>query len=594
MQPHVNQAEQASRLVAALVCSGLRTLIISPGARSSPLAAAALDQPRLETVAVIDERNAAFFALGRGKATGRASALLCTSGSAVTHSLPAAIEAHHSHTPLLVLSADRPAALHACGAPQTIEQRHILGFAAAFFADLDLADPHLSPAVLRRYAVQAWTATRAPYGGASHLNIRCHEPLLADVDELGQPSAATSLPDADPPHAPLIRHFPAEPRAPAEAWRAWQECTQQAALRLILIGPCAPWRSIDRNCLAELAERCDAWIYAEATSQLRFGPSGCALHRRSLPSLPWMPWLEPAARLRRASILQLGPAPWALRLIKEKLQAWQLSYWVAAHSAWQVPDSQADAVIDCPPEKLIADWAARAHRGPSWPRGALSPWLMEQRQALDETAEDASRTPLQISDKSEWTSAEHERRLVGAFVAALPKHTRLVIGNSLAVRHLDRSVDASRTPMEVISQRGTNGIDGTVALAAGAADVQLPAAAALIGDVTLAHNLGALPLLSKAAPPLLLAVINNGGGRIFDGLPLARTRLYQSCAQYWTTPPGIDLGAVARAHGLRFRSVSTTEQVKQAVEAHVAAPSSTLLELSAAGLRPASGRPSPQ
>ncbi|MCG8461518.1 MAG: hypothetical protein MI919_35000, partial [Holophagales bacterium] len=164
------QAEHARCLFSSLAASGVRHVVISPGSRSTPFVLAAAAEPGLDLHDVIDERSAAFFALGIGRITATPAVLLCTSGTAPAHYLPAVIEASMARVPLLVLSADRPVELVACGANQTIDQLKLFGDHARAFFELGLADGH--PAALRglrRTVAQAVALASWPEPGAVHL-----------------------------------------------------------------------------------------------------------------------------------------------------------------------------------------------------------------------------------------------------------------------------------------------------------------------------------------------------------------------------------------------------------------------------------------
>ena len=170
----VNNSTSLARVVVRqIIESGITDVVISPGSRNAPLSLAffAAAEQKLITVHVrIDERTAAFFALGIIKATGRPVAVVCTSGTAVANYHPAVLEAHHTNTPLLVLTADRPAMLRRTGANQTTEQARIFGKSVRYFADISGA---VFPMELPLYSLAS---------GPVHLNIQFEEPLAADSD----------------------------------------------------------------------------------------------------------------------------------------------------------------------------------------------------------------------------------------------------------------------------------------------------------------------------------------------------------------------------------------------------------------------------
>ncbi|MEZ4473959.1 MAG: thiamine pyrophosphate-binding protein [bacterium] len=181
-------ATASATLLAALASGGVREVVFSPGSRSTPLVLAAARHPALRTWPVLDERVAGFLALGLARASGRPVALLCTSGSAGAHWLPALIEARQAHLPLIALTADRPPVLVGSGAGQTIDQRGLFGRFVAYDATLPVPGPGVPPAVFAAFAEDALLA-----GGPAHLNLPFDEPLWRPDAEAGPVAARAGL-----------------------------------------------------------------------------------------------------------------------------------------------------------------------------------------------------------------------------------------------------------------------------------------------------------------------------------------------------------------------------------------------------------------
>src|SRR3954451_8825762 len=163
-----------------LVRCGLREAVTSPGSRSTPLVLSLVRQPGLRATSLIDERSAAFFALGAAKATGRPTALACTSGTAAANYLPAVVEAHEAGVPLLVLPADRPPELRGVGAGQAIDQIGLYGRSVRWFVEVG-NHPATPERVrwMRMLACRAVGATTATGPGPVPLNSPRREPLVA-------------------------------------------------------------------------------------------------------------------------------------------------------------------------------------------------------------------------------------------------------------------------------------------------------------------------------------------------------------------------------------------------------------------------------
>ena len=176
-----------------LASLGVRDVVISPGSRSTPLAVTFHAHPALRTHIQLDERSAAFFALGQARASGRPSVLICTSGTAAANYLPAVVEANHSCVPMIVCSADRPPELRDWGAGQTIDQVGIYGTNVRWFADLPVPSDW-SESAARLTAMRAHDAAIGPRRGPVHLNWPLRKPLepVAEVPIRSYETAATS------------------------------------------------------------------------------------------------------------------------------------------------------------------------------------------------------------------------------------------------------------------------------------------------------------------------------------------------------------------------------------------------------------------
>jgi 2-succinyl-5-enolpyruvyl-6-hydroxy-3-cyclohexene-1-carboxylate synthase len=169
----------ALALFDGLVRGGVRRVVLSPGSRSTPLVMAAQRQPLVELTPILDERSAAFFALGLAQASARPVALVCTSGSALAHWFPAVIEASESGFPLILLSADRPPELRGWGANQTIDQTRLFGGFTREYHDPGPAEegPTALKAI-RALGLRAALVSRGPRPGPVHLNLPFREPLV--------------------------------------------------------------------------------------------------------------------------------------------------------------------------------------------------------------------------------------------------------------------------------------------------------------------------------------------------------------------------------------------------------------------------------
>lgn len=574
------QFQRARLLVGALIQAGVRRAITSPGSRSTPLVLAALDRAAgegtaagLDLVSIIDERAAAFYALGQARATGMPTALICTSGSAAAHYLPAILEAREAALPLIVLSADRPVELMDCAAPQTTDQTKLFGSAVTWFAEIDLcggADP-LSLRALRRTAAQAVFRSRWPRAGAVHLNVRARKPLerpeggedhtlAAAVDELLEEPLEVGTPRAAPD--------------PGILDRAAQLC-RQAERGLIVAGPLPLPSPAERrhgsdvHGLTGLADRTGFPLLAEATSQNRFvgeaareaaacradrlGAAWAAAGSASLP----MPDL----------IIQVGAPPVSAGT-QSLLEACGAPQVVLSDGSWTDSGGLASMFLLGDTRATVTGLCRRLEGGDA---GSPATSWREDVLALCDRFEEAVAV---VAPTPEDRETLHDGRTAGVAVAATPASGLLMLGNSLPVRLVETWVGRVGRRIWVAGQRGLSGIDGLVSgflgsLSAGG----FPAGLLLIGDVSLLHDLDGLTVASEYGdgPPAIIVVIDNAGGRIFERLSIASTEIFRSReGRHWLTPHKVDFVGLARAFGLPCARVHGTVALERELEGAVA------------------------
>ncbi|MBX3156618.1 MAG: 2-succinyl-5-enolpyruvyl-6-hydroxy-3-cyclohexene-1-carboxylic-acid synthase [Deltaproteobacteria bacterium] len=563
-----------ARLVAGtLADAGVATVVISPGSRSTPLTAAFHAEPGLELATIIDERAAAFYALGAARATGRPAAMVCTSGTAAAHYLPALVEASLAGVPLLAITADRPPELHACGASQTIDQVGIYGgFVRGAF---DLGAPvasDLALRALRRKVIQAVTLARGPHAGPVHLEVPLRKPLEpaapATDDERALARFAVELRSAMPtPLAAAPRALP-DPAAIAQLAADLAREPHGA----IVAGAMPASFAGARELVLALAARTGYPILAEAGSQLRFGPRPA-----DVTFVDRFDLIPTAALPEPRVILQLGAEPvaaawpaWLARIGHARR--------VLAGPVWHDPDSSAHAVVlgDVELALRAVDAQLRECSDPA----ARTAWAARWRD-LDDTAAAAVERALAEHPRSETAA-------IRAALHALPVGAALQIGNSLPIRVVDHASGGASPARAVLTQRGAAGIDGLIASAAGATVAGTPTLVVL-GDVSFAHDLGGLLAARAARAPLAILVVDNGGGQIFSGLPVAGAQLGEAAfAQHWLTPPAVDARAVAAALGARVIHAPSPAAVAAGVAAALAGPAGATVihaEVSTSGAR---------
>jgi 2-succinyl-5-enolpyruvyl-6-hydroxy-3-cyclohexene-1-carboxylate synthase len=528
------QTRWARTLAAALADQGVDEVVVSPGSRSTPLVLALAAEPDLTLRVLLDERAAAFFALGRARVTGAPTALVCTSGTAGAHYLPAVVEASRARLPLIAITADRPPELQERDAPQTIDQTGLFGRHVRLSLQLGTAPPDESDlAAAAEGVARAVHATRFPEPGPVHLNVafrKPFEPPRSDAELPPVPRAASrSFPPALEP----------DPAAVEGLTKRVRDCRRG----LIVCGPAPLSQRGLRGPLGALARGAGLPVAAEASSQLRLaGPDASWPRVDGFEALLRCGWWQ---RQRPDLVLQLGAHPTASRW-PELWRHLDGERHVVARWGWHDPAGGVGLRVLGDPRRVIEALLERL----SGTAGDRGEWVERVAAAERVVREEMART---AGEGAAWS----EPRALGAALSALPPGALLQLANSLPVREIDAFCDGTLAEAGVLHQRGAMGIDGLVAGAAGAAHASGRPVLAVVGDVALFHDAGSLPLLLDAPTPLVLLVLDNGGGRLFEALPIgAREDLAEPFERFFLTPPGIDPVAVARGFGLRADEVA--------------------------------------
>jgi 2-succinyl-5-enolpyruvyl-6-hydroxy-3-cyclohexene-1-carboxylate synthase len=497
---------------------GLAGACTSPGSRSTPLVLTLARQPGLATWSHVDERVAGFFALGVAKQSGRPAAVACTSGTAAAHYLPAVIEAHEARVPLIVLTADRPPELREIGAGQTIDQLKLYGDAAKWF--FEVGTHAATPERLRwirQLAFRAYETAVSGRRGPVHLNFALREPLVLDE----------SLPAAegDPPPR-RIRRAPAP--APIDL---------DPGQRAVIVAGRHERDDGLAEALATAAAALGAPLLADPLSGARRGAAAVAHYDALLRDAGF------AAAHRPETVVRVGDLPTS-KPLRQWLAGLGATRQVAfdPEATWQDPAAVVAEVLDAD----AAAWA-RSIAGPQ----RRSPWLDAWRDA-DAAAAQAIAATLggAVSEPA-----------VARALAALPSDVTVFTASSMPVRDVETFWPVRDAPPRVLAHRGANGIDGTLAAAFGAAAAGARVVVHL-GDVALAHDLGALLSASRLKLGVTVLLVDNGGGGIFDFLPVATQ--VDAYEEHVATPTGLDAERVAALFGLEYERVEELSAIREA------------------------------
>lgn len=539
----------AGVLMDELARTGLRHVVVAPGSRSTPLVLAAANHPSLEVRVDIDERSAAFFCLGVGKASGRPAAVITTSGTAAANLLPAVVEAAQSEVPLLLLTADRPPRLRGADANQAIDQERLFGRYPCFYHELSPAT--ISGGTLRHLrsvACRAMAHARGHPGGPVHLNLPFDRPLeptpvpgdLPQGLKAEDPLALAGRDDG----APFVRIHPRRAAPGPEAITALARRLQGARRPLLVAGP-VPRPEEVGPALRRFSAKRGVPLLADALSGARYPPpegDGAADAGRTVLGGYPVVLREALARQRLEPdlVVRFGAAPTSGELVgwlETLTTVPQLV--VDGGRRWKDHLSVASEMIPADPARVVealSDFVPRVED--DW----LDAWVR---------AEAAVRASVSRPERTEL----FEGGLVAKVVRRLEPDDLLFVSSSMPVRDVDTFVPHRSTTLPVFGNRGASGIDGIVSTAAGAALATGRRVVALVGDLALLHDAAGLALLGRAGVRVLLVVLNNDGGGIFHLLPIREQE--PAFTEYFATPHGRDLSHLAALYDLPHRRLDT-------------------------------------
>jgi len=549
----------ASVLVETLYRCGVRQVVISPGSRSTPLAFAFARHATIEAIPVLDERSAAFFALGLARqarsATSRqrvarqvsrpATALVCTSGTAVANYLPAIIEAHESGVPLIVLTADRPPELRDCASGQTIDQQKIFGGFVRFYHELAVPEPRYALLCYLRQTVANACKLASDQHGPVHLNIPFRDPLVPSEDGGEAARVFGEMRES------FFEHLHAEQ---SHSLEVVELKTLTAARGVIVAGP--EWGSDPREYAAQvgrLARELGWPVLADGVSPLRHHPVEGAVVVTAYDAILRN---DAAARaLMPDQVLCLGDWPTS-KVLRASVAAWEPEI-IQVTS----PSRNRDALhgrtrqITAPLASLrVAQMPPTLDYLNAWAKAEAS-----SRRLLD---------TLTLSAHPPQQEAEIlEAAIVPTLARALPEGAVVFVASSMPIRDVESFWPKTERGFEFHFNRGANGIDGTLSAALGVAHNASAALAPtprptflLCGDLSFLHDSNGLLLAQKLGGSLTVILINNHGGGIFEHLPVAN---YEPPFEaFFATPQEVDFGKLCAAHGVAHCSIATLAELE--------------------------------
>ena len=537
----------ATVLVDELIRAGVRDLCLAPGSRSTPLVLAAAVQAEkglLRTRVFIDERSASFFALGLGKATGRAAAVLTTSGTAVANLLPAVIEAAWSETPLLLLTADRPARLRDADANQVIVQSGIFGSYPVLA--LELPEPEVSDRALRHLRAvvsRGVAASRGLPAGPVHFNVPYDKPLEPGATPVdlppGFPGSAEPGLTGRPDGQPWVQIGVRRPRADDDEVERLARQMDGATRGVVVVGPHPEADRLGPVSRA-LAAAWGAPLLADPLAGARYGSAAgeAVLGAYDLVLRDD----QVADTLRPDFVLRVGAAPTSAALLSWLDRHGDVPQIVIdAGRRWKDHQARASTLLQACPVDALSRLADRLTPPDAGSQAWSALWVEADRAAR--------RAALDVEP--------HEGHIAETITRVLPSATPLFVSSSMPIRDVDAYGGVREEALPVFGNRGASGIDGILSSALGVAAGLDQVAVALVGDLAFLHDVNGLLAARERDARVVFVVVDNDGGGIFHMLPV---REYEPAfTPYFATPHGASLGHGAALYGVPYRAVTQAD-----------------------------------
>ncbi|WP_462405699.1 2-succinyl-5-enolpyruvyl-6-hydroxy-3-cyclohexene-1-carboxylic-acid synthase [Gracilibacillus sp. Marseille-QA3620] len=538
-----------------LTACGVRDVVISPGSRSTPVAYCMAEHEEMRVHVNIDERSAAFFALGMAKEKRSPVAILCTSGTAAANYYPAIVEAHYARVPLIVLTADRPHELREIGAPQAIDQLHLYGQHVKWFVEMSLPDSAVSMLHYARTvaARAAGTAALAP-AGPVHINIPLREPLIPNLSEMkkwvrASEESRTSI-DVRQGSAMLT----------AAQFADCLEVIKQSKRGLIICG------SIDQpgfdHAVFQLSRKTGFPIIADPLSQLR----GCSEGSEEIIET-YDTFLKDSSLfelLKPDLIIRFGSMPVSKPLLLFIKAMERVNHLVIDGGlGWREPTGMGTHMLYCDERAFCEQISAELEFD----------FNLEWHSLWKDTEQAVKQQLNYIHDET----VIQEGKLFAKLNSLLPHGANLVVGNSMPIRNVDTFFYDSHKEIRIFANRGANGIDGTVSTALGIAASSDRPTVLTLGDLSFFHDMNGFLAAKMYGLNLLVLVINNDGGGIFSFLPQAEKERHFE--ELFGTPHGLSFEHTAALYGARYVCPATWEEVDEALHSWSENPDFRIVEM---------------
>lgn len=528
--------------VEVLVRLGLDLVVTAPGSRSTPITLASARNDKVKCLSILDERSAAFYALGAAKATGKPVLLVCTSGTAAANFFPAVIEAKMSSVPLIVVSCDRPFELHDRSAEQTIDQLRLFGNYAVGFYEFGLPEASASYAdYLRQSLVHAFSQSLGIVRGPVHINLPFRDPVYVSGMDISDADRSEFFSQ----FATVIGKISECSQASLSVDALLLEKLASHKKGLILVGN-AQELSHQESAIESLSEISNklAWpIVADVLNPLRNHQNK---FHHLITGYDWFLRSEKRSKdLQPKAVLQVGALPTSKDL-RKWLKGAEAFHFILGNGLENKDPLNALSV----PLRGTLDSLAFQLKSSTPDGNWLSAW-----------SEADEGTQNQLEDKLKEFDIDFEGAIAHTLSKSLAEGSQVCLANSMSVRYAELLWKKNDSQTRVFCNRGANGIDGTVSTALGIAETGKPSVL-LTGDLAFLHDSNALLNAGNHRLDLTILLVNNQGGGIFEHLPIASDAHFEN---YFATPQAVDYSSLCAALSVPYQQISSRQALDKAL-----------------------------
>ena len=538
--------EYIAALVDEFYQLGVRHAVFSPGSRSTTMAMLFKEREGFETYMNIDERSASFMALGIAKAHKEPTVLVCTSGSAVAHYLPAILEAQYSGVPLIVLSADRPHTLLHVGAPQTVDQHKIFGTAVNYFEELAVPQESHYYTYPRQVARKAYMKAMDTKKGPVHINVPLFEPLVPELSRNHFEAGRSSFKVVKPNYSSVfgcdnrnnLTHINnvIDVAHNNDSTKEINDLLERYERILILAGPQIDVDEADM--IRSFGEALQAPILADPLSNVR----GCDTSKVVISTYDALLagkalWHE----LKPDCVIQFGQIVVSKR-VQQMLASWTDVEYIEVNPTMDSMNPTGKTTMHV---QASIDVFTHLYEKNNNSDKYLKLW-----QQLEQEGKKQLSTAI---DEPHC----FEGRTIRELQKQISEDGQVFVANSMTIRDFDYFWFSGESKAVLYGNRGVNGIDGTISTALGLAVNGRPTYL-VTGDLSLFHDLNGLAVAKTHNLNLTIILHNNDGGGIFEYLPQKGTKHFD---YLFSTSQGLDYSGAAKLYGCGYTKISNPDEL---------------------------------